>query len=100
MKNSKRISLDEFIHRVRDASDGEFTLAESRVAIESFVQAVVETMKNVEYISLEGFGSIGGAIFEERLGRDFTTNEIRKIPARARPKYEACQSLKNEVSGT
>lgn len=91
------MTYDEFIHLVKETSGGKFTLAESRLAFESVVDAFKDIMLNHDTITIKGFGKIGSKKKKGHIGRNPATKKEYKIPDHYVPFFSASDMLKEEV---
>ena len=94
------MTLDDFVHRVRDNSGGEFTLPTARLAIDT----VIETLKDDvmipgDFIQFKSFGTFGAKIRKGHIGRNPGTGKEVKIKDHMIPYFNASKSLKEDVRG-
>ncbi|GGI87507.1 HU family DNA-binding protein [Shewanella gelidii] len=80
------------------AEGAELSKAEAARALKSFEEAVTETMKNGEKISIVGFGSFETSTRAARTGRNPQTGKEIQIPEAVVPKFKAGKSLKDSVN--
>ena len=71
------------------ASDVELTKAQSKMALESFLDSVKKTLKKGNKIALVGFGTFSVSKRKARTGRNPATGEVIKIPAKNVIKFKA-----------
>lgn len=67
-------------------------------AIDSFLEAVKNTMKKGETVTLVGFGSFAVSTRAERTGRNPRTGEAIKIKKTRVPKFKPGKALKEAVN--
>ncbi len=67
-------------------------------ALNAFMEAVTETLKNGEKVTLVGFGTFMVVERAERIGRNPRTGEQIKIPARKVVKFKPGSKLEEAVS--
>ncbi|AGF48352.1 DNA-binding protein HU-beta [Candidatus Kinetoplastibacterium oncopeltii TCC290E] len=67
-------------------------------AIDSFLDAVKNTMKKGETVTLVGFGSFAVSTRAERTGRNPRTGEAIKIKETRIPKFKPGKALKEAVN--
>ncbi|ADQ81697.1 HU family DNA-binding protein [Riemerella anatipestifer] len=82
------------------AKDAEITKAAAKKALESFVNAVTETLKKKDgKVSLVGFGTFSVAERAARQGINPATKKAIKIPAKKVAKFKAGSELADAVAG-
>ena len=91
------MTLDELIRAVQKKSGNEFTLVESRLAIESVLGTLKELMVNHDAITIKNFGKIGSKLKKGHIGRNPNTMKEHKIPDHYIPFFSPCGALKSEV---
>ncbi len=69
------------------------TKADSKKALDAFVESVGEALKNEDRVSLVGFGSFGVSERSERTGRNPKTGTPITIPAKKVVKFKAGAEL-------
>jgi DNA-binding protein HU-beta len=69
------------------------TKADSKKALDAFVESVGEALKNEDRVSLVGFGSFGVSERSERTGRNPKTGAPITIPAKKVVKFKAGAEL-------
>lgn len=79
------------------AADAEITKAEAQRALNSFTNAITDTLKNGDQIALLGFGTFKTSQRAERKGRNPQTGEEITIAAATIPTFKAGKALKEAV---
>ncbi len=79
------------------ASDADISKAAAGKALDSFVDAVVKTVKKGNKVALVGFGTFSVSKRKARTGRNPRTGEAIKIAARKVPKFSAGKAFKDAV---
>jgi len=79
------------------ASDADISKATAGKALDSFVDAVVKTVKKGNKVALVGFGTFSVSKRKARTGRNPRTGEAIKIAARKVPKFSAGKAFKDAV---
>lgn len=79
------------------ASKAGLTKAEAGKALDAMVDAVKESLKKGDKVTLVGFGSFYVSKRKARKGRNPRTGQEIKIPATKVPKFTAGKSLKEAV---
>lgn len=69
------------------------TKAESKKALEAFIETVGEALKNGDKVALIGFGSFSVSERSERSGRNPQTGKAITIPAKKVVKFKAGAEL-------
>lgn len=67
-------------------------------AVDSFVEAVVTTVKKGDTVTLTGFGTFKVSDRKARNGRNPITGAALKIPAKRVPVFKAGKEFKDKVS--
>lgn len=80
------------------AADAGITKAAAKLALESFLKNVENTLHKGDRISLVGFGSWSVSERGEREGRNPKTKEVIKIAAKKVVKFKAGSELENSVN--
>ncbi|MCD6556213.1 MAG: HU family DNA-binding protein [Bacteroidales bacterium] len=80
------------------ASGSGLTKADSRRALDAFVEATEGTLKKGERVALVGFGSFGVTRREARKGRNPQTGKEINIPAKNVVKFKAGTDLTRKVN--
>jgi len=80
------------------ASGSGLTKADSRRALDAFVEATEGTLKKGERVALVGFGSFGVTRREARKGRNPQTGKEINIPAKNVIKFKAGTDLTRKVN--
>lgn len=91
------MTYDSFIRLYNSTCDGEFTLAESRRAIEIFVETLKEVMMTGDEVRFKRFGQFCLKKKGGQIGRNPRTGEEMKIPIRMTPTFVPSRILKEEV---
>lgn len=92
------IGQPELVKKIQDASDGEFTIKDSKLAMESVIAALTDVMLNGDVVSIIGFGKIGSKIKAGHTVYDFKTKERQVLPDHLIPFYTPSRVLKQEVA--
>ena len=71
--------------------------AACKKAIESFVKAVVQSLKSGKAVALTGFGTFGVIKRKSRLGINPATGKKMQIPAKKVAKFRAGKALREAV---
>lgn len=79
------------------ASDADISKAAAGKALDSFVDAVIKTVKKGNKVSLVGFGTFSVSKRKARTGRNPRTGATIKIAARKVPKFSAGKAFKDAV---
>ncbi len=79
------------------AKDAGATKAVAEKSLNSFIDAVVRTLKKGNKIALVGFGTFSISKRKARTGRNPQTGAAIKIPARKVPKFSAGKAFKDAV---
>ena len=80
------------------AEDAGITKSAAKLALESFLKNVGETLTKGDKISLVGFGSWSVSERAEREGRNPQTGETMTIAASKAPKFKAGKALKDAIN--
>lgn len=67
-------------------------------ALDSMLEAIVETLQDGDSVSLIGFGTFQVRDRAERSGRNPQTGEVIQIPAAKVPAFKAGKQLKDSVN--
>ena len=67
-------------------------------AVEAVLDAIAETLKSGEQVTLSGFGTFSVTARAARTGRNPRTGETINIPASKNPKFKAGKGLKDAVN--
>lgn len=74
------------------------TKADSKKALDAFIEATTDTLKDGDRVALVGFGSFGVTKRAARKGRNpQKPNEVINIPAKNVVKFQAGSELKTAV---
>jgi len=79
------------------AGDADISKAAAGKAFDSFIDAVVKTVKKGTKVTLVGFGTFSVSKRKARTGRNPQTGATIKIAARKVPKFKAGQAFKDAV---
>jgi len=79
------------------ASDADITKAAAGKALDSFVDAIIKTVKKGNKVGLVGFGTFSVSKRKARTGRNPQTGATIKIAARKVPKFSAGKAFKAAV---
>jgi DNA-binding protein HU-beta len=79
------------------ASDADISKAAAGKALDSFVDAVIKTVKKGNKVALVGFGTFSVSKRKARTGRNPRTGATIKIAARKVPKFSAGKAFKDAV---
>lgn len=88
------MNKNELIHAVAQKAD--LSLEQAGSALEAVLASVVETVNKGETVVLLGFGSFSVVTREAHNGRNPSTGEAMKIPARKVVKFRAGGKMKPE----
>ncbi|WP_028117517.1 nucleoid-associated protein HU-beta [Ferrimonas senticii] len=80
------------------ASGADISKAAAGRALDSFIDAITDTLKSGEKISLVGFGTFEVRERAERTGRNPQTGKEIKIAAAKIPAFKAGKALKDAVN--
>ncbi len=80
------------------AANSGLTKADSRKALDAFIEATENTLKKGERVALVGFGSFSVSKREARKGRNPQTNKEINIPAKNVVKFKAGTDLVRKVN--
>lgn len=80
------------------AADAELSKAAAGRALDSFINAVTEALKNEEPVQLVGFGTFKVRDRAARTGRNPQTGETIQIAAAKVPAFTAGKALKDAVN--
>lgn len=94
-KKQKNMNKAELVDAI--ASKADLTKADAKKALDAFIGAVGETLKNGDRVALVGFGSFSVAEREERMGRNPQTGAEITIPAKKVVKFKAGAELSELV---
>ena len=80
------------------ASSAGLSKSDATRAIESFLDAVTNSLKRDEKVSIVGFGNFSVSHRKATTGRTPRTGESIQIPASKRPKFTVGKALKDAVN--
>lgn len=89
------MNKNELIEQIAVSAD--ITKAKAGLALDAFIEAVTNSLKKGEEVSLVGFGTFAVSERAERTGRNPQTGEVIKIAASKQPKFRAGKKLKDAV---
>jgi DNA-binding protein HU-beta len=81
------------------AKDAGITKVQANEALDSFMTAVVSTLKKGDRVTLVGFGTFSVSERAARNGRNPQTGAVIKIKARKVPKFKAGKEFSTKISG-
>jgi len=73
------------------------TKADSDKAVEAMIEAITNTLKDGEDVSIAGFGIFSAKERAARTARNPRTGEPVQVPAMKVPKFRAAKALKDAV---
>jgi len=79
------------------AKDADVSKAAAGKALDSFINAVIKTIKKGNKVALVGFGTFSISKRKARTGRNPQTGATIKIAARKVPKFSAGKGFKDAV---
>ena len=80
------------------ASSAGLSKSDATRAIESFLDAITNSLKRDEKVSIVGFGNFSVSHRKATTGRNPRTGEEIQIPASKQPKFKAGAPLKSAVN--
>lgn len=89
------MNKNELIHIIAD--NAEVTLAEAEKCLNAFTNAITDSLKKKQSVTLVGFGTFQTKDRAAREGRNPKTGETVKIPAATVPSFKAGKYLKEAV---
>jgi len=92
----ERVNKTELIEEIAKSAD--ITKASAARALDAVIDAVTETLKKNDSVTLVGFGTFTVGERAARTGRDPRTKEPIKIKAARVPKFKAGKALKDAVN--
>jgi DNA-binding protein HU-beta len=97
-QNDKRnqVNKTELIEEIAKSAD--ITKASATRALDAMLEAVTNTLKKNDSVTLVGFGTFTVGERAARTGRDPRTKEPIKIKAAKVPKFKAGKALKDAVN--
>ncbi len=90
------MNKSELIDAIADKS--QLTKADAGRALDGFIEAVTEALKNGDSVALVGFGTFAVKQRAERKGRNPQTGAEITIKAATIPSFKAGKSLKDAVN--
>lgn len=91
-----RVNKTELIEEIAKSAD--ITKASATRALDAMMEAVTNSLKNNDSVTLVGFGTFSVGERAARTGRNPRTNEAIKIEAAKVPKFKAGKALKDAVN--
>ena len=79
------------------AKDSGITKTQANEALDSFTNAVVDSLKKGDRVTLVGFGTFSVSERSARNGRNPQTGEVIKIKARRVPKFKAGKEFSTKI---
>lgn len=80
------------------AEDAGISKTAADIALHSFIDAVVKTVKKGNKFSIVGFGTFSRTLRKARTGRNPQTGEAIKIKASKAPKFTAGKAFKDAIN--
>ncbi|MFL6635143.1 MAG: HU family DNA-binding protein [Massilia sp.] len=96
VQRGKKVNKTELIEEIAKSAD--LTKASAARALDAMIDAVTNTLKNNDSVTLVGFGTFTVGDRAARTGRDPRTKEAIKIKAAKVPKFKAGKALKDAVN--
>jgi DNA-binding protein HU-beta len=96
VQRGKKVNKTELIEEIAKSAD--LTKASAARALDAMIDAVTNTLKNNDSVTLVGFGTFTVGERAARTGRDPRTKEAIKIKAAKVPKFKAGKALKDAVN--
>lgn len=90
------MNKSELISKITNESG--LTKIDTAKALDATLNAIVNTVKNGEKVTLVGFGTFSASDRKEREGRNPRTGETIKIPAAKVPKFSAGKAFKDAIN--
>ncbi|WP_031435679.1 HU family DNA-binding protein [Methylomarinum vadi] len=90
------MNKSELIDAIADSA--ELTKADASRALDGFIDAITDALKNGDSVALVGFGTFAVKERAERKGRNPQTGEEITIKAAKIPSFKAGKSLKDAVN--
>jgi DNA-binding protein HU-beta len=81
------------------AADAGLTKAQANMALDSFTDGIIGTLKKGDKVTLVGFGTFSVTQRAARNGRNPQTGETIKIKARKSPKFKAGKEFSDKIGG-
>ncbi|MFZ2152337.1 MAG: HU family DNA-binding protein [Minisyncoccia bacterium] len=91
-KNMNKADLVEAVHGVLQG-----TKVQSEQVVDTVVEAIVQTLKKGDEVSIAGLGIFSVKPRAARMARNPKTGEQVKVPATKVPKFRAAKALKDAV---
>jgi DNA-binding protein HU-beta len=80
------------------SKDADITKAQANVALDSFTDTVIATLKKGDRVTLVGFGTFSVSERAARNGRNPQTGAVIKIKARKVPKFKAGKEFSTRIA--
>ncbi|SRR5690606_20810823 len=80
------------------SKDASLTKVQANDALNSFTNAIVNTLKKGDSVTLVGFGTFSVSQRAARNGRNPQTGEVIKIKARKLPKFKAGKDFSSKIA--
>ena len=96
MPEGNSVNKTELIDDIAKAAD--ISKASASRALEAMIDAVADTLKKGDTVTLAGFGTFAVTARAERIGRNPRTREEIKIPASKVPKFKPGKALKDALN--
>ena len=93
---NKNMNKAELIDKI--AKDADVTKVQANAALDSFMNAVVTTLKKGDRVTLVGFGTFSVSERAARNGRNPQTGAVIKIKARKVPKFKAGKEFATRIA--
>ncbi|WP_108651294.1 HU family DNA-binding protein [Dongshaea marina] len=90
------MNKSQLIDRIAEGAD--ISKASANRALDSFVEAITEAMKQDDQVALVGFGTFSVRERSARSGRNPQTGETIQIAAAKVPAFKAGKALKDAVN--
>lgn len=85
----------DIINKVHEVVGG--TRADAERAVETAIDAIVDSLKKGDEVSIAGLGIFATKVRNGRTGRNPRTGETIEIPSMRVPKFRAAKALKDAV---
>lgn len=79
------------------ADDADITKTQANAALDSFVEAVIKTLKGGGKVTMVGFGTFSVTKRAARNGRNPQTGQVIKIKAKRVAKFKAGKDLSTKI---
>lgn len=95
-----KVDYENFVRKVQEASENQFTLLESKLAFQSVFAALKDLMLEGDEFSVREFGKFATKFRAAHEGMDPRNRERIIIPAHKIPYFEATKSFRKEIENT